>query len=154
MKAAQTTDRRLLLGYLAAVGAAVSYGAVSLVARKIGTEYSPPLVGAAFSMLFGTMIVALLFHGHVTTDAVHAPRRACVMVGLAGCAGTWGVSFWFLALSEAPVVLVAPLAGTHPLISVVLAHLFLQRLERVTWRTALGALLVVGGVVVIALGTE
>ncbi len=40
----------------------------------------------------------------------------------------------------------APLVGISPLVSILLTHLFLQRLERVTWRTVLGALLVVIGV--------
>ena len=66
----------------------------------------------------------------------------------------WGVSFWYLALNEAPVVLVVPLAGTHPLVSIVLTHLFLQRLEKVTLRTIMGALMVVAGVALIAIGSD
>ena len=52
------------------------------------------------------------------------------------------------------MVLVAPVAGAHPLVAIVLTHIFLQRLERVTVRTVLGALLVLGGIVLIALGTD
>ena len=154
MTTVATTDRRLLLGYMAALGAAASYGSISLVARKIVTDYASPMVGTAFSMLIGTIIVAAMFHRHAVADSARAPRRGLVMVALAGCAATWGVSFWFLAFSQAPVILVAPLAGTHPLVAIVLTHFFLQRLERVTWRTVLGALLVAGGVVLIAVGNE
>ena len=143
---------RVHLGYLAALGAAFSYGAASLVARKIVDDYSSPMVGTAFSLLFGTMIVAALFHRDAVADAIVTPRRVWLFAVLAGCAATWGVSFWFLALNRAPVVLVAPLAGTHPLVAMVLTHIFLQRLERVTWHAVLGTLMIVGGVVFIAVG--
>ena len=149
-----TERRRLLLGYLAALGAAFCYGALALVARKIVTDFSPPLVATAFSLLIGTVILTAMVYGHAVHDLPRAPRRGWVLVALAGCASTWGVSFWFLALSKAQVVLVAPVVGTSPLVSIALTHVFLQRLERVTWRTVLGALLVAGGVAVVALGAE
>ena len=149
-----TTRRRLLLGYSAALAAAFCYGSVALVAQKIVDDYSSPMVGTAFSMLLGTMIVGALFHRHALADLPIAPRRAWVYVALAGCAGTWGVSFWFLAFTRAPVVLVAPLVGTSPLVSILLTHLFLQRLERITLRVVLGALLVLVGVALIAVGTD
>ena len=148
----ETAQRRLLLGYLAALGAAFCYGSLTLVARKIVTDFAPPLVGAAFSMLFGTLILGLLVHRHAIVDLPRAPRRGVLMVGLAGCASTFGVSFWFLALNESRIVVVAPLVGASPLLSIALTHFFLQRLERVTWRTVFGGVLVVIGVTLVAIG--
>ena len=40
----------------------------------------------------------------------------------------------------------------YPLVSIVLAYLFINRMERITWRTVLGGLLVVGGVALVAVG--
>jgi len=40
------------------------------------------------------------------------------------------------------------------LVSILMMHLFLQRLEKVTWRTVFGAMMVVGGVVLVALGNR
>ena len=148
----ETAQRQLLLGYLAALGAAFCYGSVTLVARKIVTEFAPPMVGTAFSMLFGTIILGLLVHRHAFEDLPRAPRRGLLMVGLAGLASTFGVSFWFLALNESRVVLVAPLVGTSPLLAIALTHFFLKRLERVTWRTVFGGLLVVFGVAFVVIG--
>lgn len=150
----ETDRRRKLLGYAAALGAALAYGSTTLIAQKITRDYTSPIVGTAFSMLFGTIIVAGLFHRDAIADGARAPRQAWVWVCLAGLTSAWGVSFWFLAISRAPIVLVAPLAGIHPLIAIVLAHFFLQRLERVTWRIVVGAMLVVVGVVLIALGNN
>ena len=99
-------------------------------------------------------MVGALFHRDLIAEVPVAPRRAWLFVALAGCASTWGITFWFLALDRAPVVLVAPLAGTHPLVSILLAYLFLKRLERLSWRTLLGAALVVAGVALIATGRQ
>ena len=150
MTSAPATGRRLALGYMSALGAGLSYGSVALVARKIVNDYSSPLVATAFSIAIGSVIVVGLFHRHALQDMPSAPRRAWLMLLLSGCASAWGVAFWFLAFEHAPVVLVAPLAGTSPLVSILLTHIFLQRLERVTWRTVFGAVLVVVGVALIA----
>jgi drug/metabolite transporter (DMT)-like permease len=50
-------------------------------------------------------------------------------------------------------VIVAPVSSITPLVSLALAHIFLQRLERVTPRIWLGAALVVAGVGIIAVGS-
>ena len=154
MTTATATESRLVLGYAAALGAAFCYGAAAVIAGKIVDDYSSPMVGAAFSMLFGALIVAVIFRKTAFAEIATAPRRALGLMVLAGVAATWGVSFWFLALDNAPVVLVAPLSGTHPLWSILLAHLFLQRIERVTWRTLLGTLMLVAGVALIAVGRD
>ena len=147
--------RRLLLGYLASFGAALCYGSVALVGRKIVSDYAPPMVATSFSMIFGTIMVAALFHRNVAADIRSGiSGRSLLFVGLAGLASAWGVSFWYLALNEAPVVLVAPLVGTSPLISILLTHIFLQKIERVTWRTVAGAFLVVGGVALVTIGNQ
>ena len=58
--------------------------------------------------------------------------------------------FW--ALTEAPVVVVSPITGINPLVAILLAHVFLQRLEHVTKRTIVGGILVVAGVALVAIG--
>lgn len=145
---------RLFVGYMASLGAAICYGSVAVVGRKIVTEFAPPMVATSFSLMFGTAVVGMMFHGRLVADFATAPRRAWLFASLAGCASAWGVSFWYLALNEAPVVLVAPVTGISPLVAIALTHLFLQRLERVTWRTLLGAVLVVGGVVLVTVGNR
>lgn len=151
---ANSYKRSIFLGYAAALGAAASYGSVTLVARKIVTDYSSPLVATAFSLIIGTVIVGGIFHRDILIDTPRAPKRAWVFVILSGCASTWGVAFWFLALDGAPVVLIAPLVGVHPLISIILSYLFLKRMEHLSWRVLIGAVLVVTGVALIAIGRQ
>ena len=152
MRPTEIDRRQLVLGNLAALGSALSYAFGTVAGRKIVTDYAPPMVGVAFAMMFGTAVMALLFHRHALSDLAVAPKRAWMHVMLAGLSSAWGASFLFLALGQAPVVLVAPLAGTSPLLAVLLTHVFLQRLETVTWPTVAGALLVVVGVALIAVG--
>lgn len=153
MIATETRRNQLMLGYASALGAAASYGGLTVIGRMVVTDHGvTPVVATAVSMVFGLVILTAMFHRHAAEDAATAPRRAWLWVTLAGVSGTWGVGFWYFALSKAPVVLVAPLAGTHPLVSILAAHLFLQRLERVTWRTVAGASMVVAGVVLITVG--
>ena len=56
----------------------------------------------------------------------------------------------YLALGQAPVVVVAPVTGTNPLFSIILAWVFLRQMERLTLRVVLGAVLVVAGVTVVS----
>ena len=147
-----TESRRLSIGYGAALLSAIGYGAGAIVARHTVVEYASPMTVTAFSLVFGTLLVGLPSLGHVRSDIRRAPSSAWLMVGLAGLTAAVGVSFFILAIDAAPVVVAAPVTGAYPLVSMVLAYFFINRLERITWRTVLGGLLVVGGVALVAVG--
>jgi drug/metabolite transporter (DMT)-like permease len=147
-----TESRRLSIGYGAALLSAIGYGAGAIVARHTVVEYASPMTVTAFSLVFGTLLVGLPSLGHVRGDLRRAPMSAWLMVGLAGLTAAVGVSFFVLAIDAAPVVVAAPVTGAYPLVSIVLAYFFINRLERITWRTVLGGLLVVGGVTLVAVG--
>jgi len=149
------TQREAIIGYGAAIGAAACYGTLAVLGRKIATDIAPPLIANSFSMILGTLVLIAIFQSQIRSDfKTHSPKKGWLFVALAGCASTWGVTFWFLALGEAPAILVAPLAAVHPLFSVLLTLIFLRGLEKVTKRTILGAFLVVGGVILITLGIQ
>ena len=153
MKTLQTriANRGIWLGYAAAIGAAIAYGASQTVGKHVTTEYAPPLVGTAFSLLFGFLYVSLMFHRHIPGDLRVSSRRGFLWFSLSGIASAAGVTLLYFALSSAPVVVVSPVVAISPLITLTLAHFFLQRLERITKRTIMGTLLVVLGVIIIAL---
>ena len=50
-------DRRSLLGYLFALGAAASYGGTNVIARELTREYGSPLMITAISLLFGVILL-------------------------------------------------------------------------------------------------
>ena len=143
-------QRRQLVvaGYLFAFGAAVFYGTSTFLGRKLVMEFAPPLVLAAFSLMFGALFLAILFHREIPATLA-APRRALWFMVLAGVAASIGVTILFFALSVGTVVTVAPIVSLQPLVAIALTHLFLQRLEKVTLRILLGTMLVVMGVTLV-----
>lgn len=69
----------------------------------------------------------------------------------AGLANSAFLLSYYAALSVAPVVLVQPVLQTSPLFVIVLSVLFLQRLERVTPRVVVAAIVVALGAAVVSL---
>ncbi len=144
--------RPLLVGYLSAILAAVCYGMGTYLSRKLVATEAPPMVVATYGLLAGTLILGMVSVPDIIKD-IHAPRKAFVLASVAGLLATGGVAFMLYGLSLAPVVVVAPITAINPLISLALAHFFLQRLERVTLRIWIGGIMVVAGVVVVTLST-
>ena len=152
MTAATTQRRRILMGSLAAFGAATCYAVTAVIARNVVLDEASPLTATALSMLFGTVVMAALVGRGVSGDLTRTSRHAWVLAVMAGTASAWGATSWLRALDEAPVVIVAPLVGISPLVTILLTHLFLQRVERVTSRTVVGAVVVALGVALVAVG--
>jgi uncharacterized membrane protein len=76
-------------------------------------------------------------------------RRALLFILFSGLAAILGYCANVLALSVLPVVVVAPISSTYPLVTVFLVRLFLRGHEEVNRRMALGALCVVTGVILV-----
>ena len=143
----------MVLGYIVALMSAAGYGAGAVIGRIIINDHAPPMVATAYSLLIGTVLLGIMSAPYVKTDLKRATKRDWIMVTLAGLASTWGVSFFLLALDNAPVVVVSPIASIYPLLVIALSYLFLKQVERITWQMVVGAALVVGGVASITVGT-
>ena len=76
-------------------------------------------------------------------------RQAIGPFLLAGTFETLGILLVMLALSAGQVVVVSPIVATSPLWILLGTWLFLQGIERLTFRTVLGALAVVAGTIAI-----
>lgn len=131
---------------------AALFFAVEPTVGKIGlNEGTPVLVGLAIK----TGAATLGYLGYLrwrralpTTEILSGDGLPWYLA--AGLANTAFVVALYAALDVAPVVVVAPIVQASPLFVVVLSYLFLQDLERVTGRLALGAAVVVGGGVLVA----
>ena len=145
------TPRRRLLGYAAAIGAAFSFALGAVVVRKAVTDYSPPLIVAAYSMLFGTLVVAIIAGKPTVTDMVKTPLVGWALATTAGCVSSTAAICLYLALANAPVVLVSPVSGTAPLFAILFTIVFLKKLERVTTRMVVGIIFVVIGVALVTI---
>ena len=108
----QADRRQTLIGYGAALVSAVGYGAGAIAAKKVVTDVASPMTATAFSLMFGTLIMAVFLPRSIYGNLRSAPKSSFVYMALAGLAGVWGVAFFHFALLEAPVVLVMPVSGT------------------------------------------
>ena len=147
-----SAEKRLLSGYGLALVAAGLYGASSVVAKKaMGIHDIPPVIFTAFSLLFGTIMLLVVAH-HDIGSSLAIPKRYFVFIMAAGVSSGAAVTFLALALNRAPVAVVTPVLSLSPLVTLILVHLFLRRLERVTSRVILGTVIALTGVILVITG--
>jgi uncharacterized membrane protein len=89
------------------------------------------------------MILAL-FRKNQQQVTVNSPK-AWVVFGLSGIFSVLGQLALFYALNIGSVIIVSPLSAISPLFVIVFAGIFLRKVERVTWKIVLGAVLIIGG---------
>ncbi len=148
------TDRRYLTGCLIALGAGLSLGAGSVISKQTLAVYDSPLALAALGML-AAMIVLLPLVGYAAARNPELrawDRKSLAMVAVSGLSTAMALVAQFFAVQRADVVIVAPILATFPLWTLLLSHLFIARLERITLRLTIGALLAVAGVVAVTVG--
>lgn len=143
-----TNRRKTIIGIAFGIGAAMAYGTSSVLIRRGTTMMAPPLVGAAVSMLAGTLAL-LIFRAKDLKASFSQSRKATGFLLLSGVAAGLGVLSSFFALSQSPVVIVSPIQSTSPLFALVWSALFLHRLEKITPRLIVGSILVALGVILI-----
>lgn len=141
------------LGYFLAAGASISFAVRDIISRSLVSDTLSPLLAAAFALTIGSVMLFIITY----RDAIRSIRTVppkylwmCVAIGvLQGLA----VTSVFLALSRAPVTAVSPLIASSPIITLVLAHIFLQRLERINSLLVAGTLLSVAGIIAVILSS-
>ncbi|MBT99238.1 MAG: hypothetical protein CL902_11510 [Dehalococcoidia bacterium] len=156
------TDKIFLLGYLMALAAGASYGATNVMAKQAIEIYDSPLMVTAFSMLVGLVIIAPLVG--VTTARTGVLRVgdqglgqtlfSLRFVALAGLASGIAVNALYFAVQKADVVVISPIVASSPMVTLLLAHIFLARLENVTRRLVAGTLMAVTGVILVVVGSQ
>lgn len=140
----------LTRGYLLGLAAMIAYGINALVIREGVQRFGVVLPGLTVALLTGLLTLApLAWRGREAARSL--PRRGLQLMLVAGLCSAIGIGSFFMALSYAPVSIVSPVSSVYPLVTLLLARLFLQRSERITWQMALGVTSVVAGVGLIAL---
>ena len=144
-------DRRFLLGCGIGVLAGAGYGGASVLTKMIVEDHATPLTGVTFSLLFGGIAMVALA-GRDMGSAMRVPRRHLAMMAISGVSSGGAVTSLFFAFNRAEVIVVSPIVAIFPLITLIISHLFLKRLERITWRLVAGTLVVVAGVIMVVIG--
>jgi len=146
------TERRdIIIGRTFAILSAISYAVGSVLTRQGLTDLTSPLTGTAVSLLAGTLVMGMIVGRRLESNLIK--KKASVFFFLlAGLASGSGAIATYFALSTTPVVIVSPIQNTYTLFSLLFAHLFLSRLERISFRLVIGSIFVVGGVALITIG--
>jgi uncharacterized membrane protein len=136
------------------MAAGACYG-ISQVFRKMGLNITPnPVVGVMVQNVGAIVFMPLLvLPGKSQKGAISRSTRVWVLflfVGLLQVVAQWCL---FKALNLGSVVIVSPLSSLSTFFVLILTVLFLRKLERVTWKIVLGAVLMVGATVILTVRT-
>jgi drug/metabolite transporter (DMT)-like permease len=144
------------LGYLFAFGAAAAYGTSGVLIKAGLTTYGSPFTAITIATLTGAVVLSPLAFGswRGRGKGWRPDARSILFVLASGLCAFTGFSSNTLALSQLPVTVVAPISSAYPLVTVVLVLLFLRRTEVISWRTILGATLIVLGIILVALNRQ
>ena len=146
-------DWRSAAGYGLALTSAACYGASTLSGKVLSALFGSPLIMAAGSMFFGTLVLAPLF-GRQAAAGVYRARRPAFFMFLAGLSAACAVMSIYFAITRegSSVLVVSPIVSCNPLFTLLLARLFLQRSETVSRELVIGTLLAVVGVGLVVMG--
>ncbi len=144
----------VIIGTIAALLSVLGYAGSQVVTRSLlTTDDTPPQVGSTVTLFIGMLILGAASARSIRKD-IRAPRAALMWICLAGILASTGAFLSFFALDLAPVVLVSPIFTVNPLVTLVLAAVFLRQVERITIRVFIGASLVIAGVILVILSNQ
>lgn len=151
--ARSVSRRELLIGLAFPIGAALFYGLEPTVAKLGFQEGTPFFVGLSVRVIVALIAFTAFLsvtQRLPTTSKLLAEKDNVKWYFVAGLGNTLFLLGYYAALTVAPVSVVAPLLPTDILFTLVLSAIWLpERLEKVTIKTILAGLLVMGGVVMI-----
>ena len=140
------------LGFILAAGGAMCFASRDVISRHVVGNIADPLVTASMALLLGCVMLLVLAGKDMAANLRSGNIKYLAICGLAGICQGIAVASLFQALSRAPVTVVSPINASSPLVTLLLVHLFLQRLELVTPKLIIGTVLSVAGVIIVVLG--
>ena len=149
-------DRRNLIGYTAGLMAGAATGASTVLAKQAVSVYDSPLAITTVGMMAATLIVIPAVGAIATRNPAirEFEWKFMGLVALSGLSTTVSIVSQIFAVQRADVVIVAPILATFPLWTLLLSHIFIARLERITLRLTIGTVVTVAGVVAVAIGSQ
>jgi uncharacterized membrane protein len=132
--------------------ASLCYG-TSLFFRKLGLNLcGSPILGALFTGGTSWVIIATaITTSRNYTQFWEVRRESLVYFLMAGCSTCVSWYSLFHALHLERVSIVTPIATSYSLLTLLLSHLFLKDVERITRRVVIASVLVVGGIAALCL---
>lgn len=137
-----------ILGYCFGLATALCWGVAQVLIRQ-SSQLGPPFVVLSFALLSGILALSITT-GKDFEIGIKTNKKAISLLLVAGFLNGIGLASFYSSLAMAPVVVISPLSATSPLFTVLCAHLFLGRLERITPHVLIGCFLVVIGGILVA----
>ncbi|MEE9274253.1 MAG: EamA family transporter [bacterium] len=136
-----------LLGIGLALLSALAFGASSALVRPAVGGFASPNQANLYANAFAVAAyLPFVWWRMRRGEGVSGwSGRTWGVLALAGSVAALGVTFLYLALARAPVVFAVPIVQSRPLFVVAISWAFFQTEERVTWRVAAGAAVIVAG---------
>ncbi|QLD89134.1 DMT family transporter [Natronomonas salina] len=134
------------------LASAFLYGIEPIFAKVGLATGTSPFVGLGVKTLTATVAfyAYLRYRGTLPSRSAFQSTNTKWYVA-AGLANSAFLLSYYAALAVAPVVLVQPVLQTSPLFVIVISYVFLQRLERVTWKIVVAGAIVALGAALVAL---
>ena len=140
--------RDLIFALLASI-----FVGLAIVIRKMGLNIlDEPLFGVTVGFITSLLFYAILclaFRG--MRSAISLNRENTLYLCGAGVFLTAGWLTLFYALSHGDAIIVAPLASLHPVMVLGWSYLFFKDMEKITFKTVVGVIVVLVGVLLISL---
>ena len=150
-----SNNRGALIGFGLALVAAASYGGTNVIAKELTEEYGSPLMVSALGLLFGIILLSPL-SGASTIREVKALKgnpMFALSAGLSGLAAATGVIALYFALQRSDVTVVSPIVSSNPIFTLILAQVFISRMEDITRWLFLGVVITVAGLITVTIGS-
>ena len=151
LSSGRTEGRWRRIDALWPIAAAVFAGLGAVLWRKALPAFPDALAGAFVGMVAAFTLTAVYTFAFMRDSVADGIRRAWKPFLLVGIIAAVGQFCFASALQRGEVYRMVPLIQTSPLITVLLALVFLRRVEFITWRVPAGALLTVGGAILVNL---
>ncbi len=133
--------------------AGLSIGVAMVIAKTVVGSFASPNYANLHANAIAVLIsLPFLMRRKVRAGMKRWPLQTWGLLALTGSVASMGVTLVYLALSQAPVALVSPIAQTRPLFVIAIAWLFFQRDENINRHVIMGALAVVAGTVMLIAG--
>ena len=135
-----------VLGVGLALLSGLSFGMATAMAKTVVVGFASPNHANLYANTIAVLVYFPLLKGKgARTEIRRWSPRTWGLLFLAGSCASMGVTFTYLALANAPLIFVSPLAQSRSLFVVLISWLFLQAHEAVNARVAAGAGAVVAG---------
>ena len=122
------------------------------VAVRFGlSDYPYPVAGAWAATVVSMLVILLYWRWTRPPEKERPPLQGWIYFVTLGVGVSIGLTTLFFAFQAGEVVLVSPVTGTTPLITLFLSAIFLRGLERVTVPIIAGSVFIVLGIVLVAL---